>query len=307
MPFFSLSETRKYLVEGREAPQPGHEPAAAMNGVSPHYFETVGTRLLSGRPFSEGDTVTSPKVFIINQAMARGLFAGESPLGRRIAQAGGKSVEWGEIVGVVGDVESIFADRIAVTYQVYQPVAQEPRRFNEIAVRTAGAAASAVVDSIRATIMSLDADLPVRRLESAQARITRANYQEGVLGSVLSSLAVLGLGLASLGVYGVIARTVAQRTGEFGIRLALGAQPGDITRLVLTSGTKLALIGAALGLLGAFGISRLLAAGFPGMQMSSLPVLIGATVLLIAIAQLAGYMPARYASRISPSEALRTE
>jgi ABC-type antimicrobial peptide transport system permease subunit len=100
---------------------------------------------------------------------------------------------------------------------------------------------------------------------------------------------------------------VAQRTGEFGIRLALGAQPGDITRLVLTSGTKLALIGAALGLLGAFGISRLLAAGFPGMQMSSLPVLIGATVLLIAIAQLAGYMPARYASRISPSEALRTE
>ena len=307
MPFFGLSETRKYLVEGRETPQPGHEPAAAINGVTPHYFETVGTRLLSGRPFNEGDTVTSPKVFIINQAMARGLFGGESPLGRRIAQAGGKTVEWGEIVGVVGDVESIFADRIAVTYQVYQPVVQEPRRFNEIAVRTAGAAPSAVVDGIRATIMSLDADLPVRRLESAQARITRANYQEGVLSSVLSSLAVLGLGLASLGVYGVIARTVAQRTGEFGIRLALGAQAGDIIRLVLTSGAKLALIGSALGLLGAFGVSRALAAGFPGMRMNSVPVLIGATVLLIAIAQIAGYLPARYASRISPTEALRAE
>jgi ABC-type antimicrobial peptide transport system permease subunit len=155
--------------------------------------------------------------------------------------------------------------------------------------------------------MSLDADLPVRRLESAQARITRANYQEGVLSSVLSSLAVLGLGLASLGVYGVIARTVAQRTGEFGIRLALGAQAGDIIRLVLTSGAKLALIGSALGLLGAFGISRLMAALFPGMHSNSVPVLTGATLLLMVVALIACYIPARYASRISPTEALRAE
>ena len=307
MPFFGLSEARKYLIEGREAPQPGHEPAAAINGASPRYFETVGTRLLSGRAFNEGDTATSPRVFVINEAMARGLFAGESPLGRRIAQAGGKSVEWGEIVGVVGDVESVFADRIAVTYQVYQPVAQEPRPYNEIAVRTAGAAPSAVVDGIRSTLMSLDADLPVRRLETAQARIVRANYQEGVLSSILSSLAVLGLGLASLGVYGVIARTVAQRTGEFGIRLALGAQTRDIISLVLVSGAKLALVGCAIGVVGSFGVARLLASGFPGMQMSNVPVLIGATVLLIAIAQIACYIPARYASRISPTEALRAE
>ena len=307
MPFFGLSEARKYLVEGGEVPPPGHEPAAVINGVSPHYFETVGTRLLSGRAFNDGDTATSPKVFIINAAMARGLFAGESPLGRRIAQAGGKSAEWGEIVGVAGDVESVFADRLAVTYQVYQPVAQEPRRFNEIAVRTAGAAPSAVADGIRATIMSLDADLPVRRLESAQAKINRTNYQEGVLASVLSSLAVLGLGLASLGIYGVISRTVGQRTGEFGIRLALGAQGRDIIRLVLASGAKLALIGCVIGLVGAFGVSRLLVAGFPGMQMSRAPALIGATVLLIVVAQLAGYIPARYAARISPTEALRAE
>ena len=155
--------------------------------------------------------------------------------------------------------------------------------------------------------MSLDADLPVRRLETAQARIVRANYQEGVLSSILSSLAVLGLGLASLGVYGVIARTVAQRTGEFGIRLALGAQTRDIISLVLVSGAKLALVGCAIGVVGSFGVARLLASGFPGMQMSNVPVLIGATVLLIAIAQIACYIPARYASRISPTEALRSE
>jgi predicted permease len=310
MPFFGLSEPRKYLVEGRDAPQPGHEPAAVINGVSPHYFETVGTRLLSGRAFNAGDTLTSPRVFIINEAMARGLFAGESPLGRSIAQAGGKTVEWGEIVGVVGDVESVYANpanRTTLPYQLYQPMAQELRPFNEIAVRTAGIAPATLVDGIRSTMAALDPDLPVRKLQPAETTIARANYQEGVLGSVLSSLAVLGLGLAALGVYGVIARAVAQRTGEFGIRLALGAQAGDIIRLVLNSGAKLALVGSALGLLGAFGVSRVIVAFFTGIQMTSVPVLIAATALLIAIAQIACYIPARYASRISPTEALRAE
>jgi putative ABC transport system permease protein len=307
MPFFGLAEPRKYLVAGREAPERGHQPVAVTNGVSPHYFETVGTRVLNGRTFNEGDTLTSPKVFIINQAMARGLFGGESPLGRRIAQAGGETIEWGQIVGVVADIQAVASDRIAVSYQLYQPMAQEPRPSNEIAVRTAGISPSTLVDSIRTTMMSLDPDLPVRQLQPAATTITRAAKYQSIIGSILSLLAVLGLGLASLGVYGVIARTVAQRTGEFGIRLALGAQAGDITRLVLTSGAKLALIGSAIGLVGAFGATRLIVAGFPGLQTSSVPVLTGVTVLLIAIAQIACYMPARYASRISPSEALRAE
>jgi predicted permease len=307
MPFFGLSELRRYLVAGHETPQPGREPAAVINGVSPHYFETVGTALLSGRAFNAGDTLTSPRVFIVNQAMAHGLFGDQSPLGHRIAQAGGKTLEWGEVVGVVGNVESVFADRATVVYQLYQPMAQEPRPFNELAVRTTGVAPSTLVDSIRGAVAGLDADLPVRRLQAAETTIANANYQDGVLATVLSALAVLGLGLACLGVYGVIARTVAQRTGEFGIRLALGAQARDITRLVLASGAKLALIGTALGLLGAFGVSRAFAALFPGLQTSSGLVLTGATVLLIAIAQIACYLPARYASKISPTEALRAE
>jgi ABC-type antimicrobial peptide transport system permease subunit len=115
------------------------------------------------------------------------------------------------------------------------------------------------------------------------------------------------LGLASLGVYGVISRTVAQRTGEFGIRLALGAEAKDITRIVLASGAKLALIGSAIGLLGAVGVSRILAASFPGLHTSSIPVLIATTALLTGIAQIASYLPARNASRVSPTEALRAE
>jgi predicted permease len=307
MPFLGMAEPRKYLVEGRATPEPGHEPAALINGVSPHYFETVGTRLLNGRTFSQADTPTSPRVFIINQAMARGLFGNESPVGRRIAQAGGKNVEWGEIVGVVADVQSTDPAPLPVTYQLYQPMAQEPRHYNEIAVRTAGVAPSTLVDGIRSTMAALDPDLPVRKLQPAEATIARANYGLGVVATMLSSLALLGLGLASLGIYGVIARTMAQRTGEFGIRLALGARAEDIMRLVLTSGTKLALIGAAMGLLGAFGVTRLIAASFPSMQTHSVPALMGVTLLLMAIALIASYIPARSASRISPTEALRAE
>jgi putative ABC transport system permease protein len=307
MPFFGLAEPRKYLVAGCETPAPGHEPAAVINGISPHYFEAVGTRVLSGRTFNEGDALETPKVFIINQTMSRGLFGNESPLGRRIARAGGKTLEWGEIVGVVGDVQSVYPDRVTVTYQLYQPMAQEPRPYNEIAVRTAGVAPSSLVDSIRTTMTALNADLPVRQLQPAETTIARANYQSGVLASMLSFLAVLGLGLASLGIYGVITRTMAQRTVEFGIRLALGAQVGDIIRLVLTAGARLALIGSAAGLLGAFGISRLFAALWPGMQTNSVAVLTGVTLLLITVALIACYLPARYASRISPTEALRAE
>jgi hypothetical protein len=263
--------------------------------------------VLDGRTFNEGDNLTSPKVFIINQAMARGLFAGASPLGRRIARAGGKTIEWGEIIGVVGDIQSVYPDQVPVVYQLYQPMAQEPRDSGEIAVRTAGIAPSTLVARIRTTMAALDSDLPVRELQPAETTIAKANYQWQVLGDMLSFLAVLGLGLASLGMYGVIARTMAQRTGEFGIRIALGALAGEIIRLVLASGAKLALIGSAIGLLGAFGISRLIAAFFPGLQTNSVPVLTGVTVLLIAVALIACYMPARYASRISPIETLRVE
>ena len=307
MPFFGLSEARKYLVAGRDVPAPGEEPVALVNGVSPHYFETVGTRLLGGRGFDERDTAEAPKVFVVSESMARDLFGGKSAIGRRLAQAGGEGVEWGEIVGVVADVQSIAAIPGPVSWQLYQPIAQEPRRSAQIAVRAAGVAPAAVVENVRAAMTALDPELPVLKLQPAAATIARANYQLGVLRTLLSALALLGLGLAVLGTYGVIARATAQRRGEFGIRLAVGAQGRDIVRLVLTSGAKLALVGSALGLAGAIGVARLFATSFPGMRTDSAPVLTGVTVLLVAIAQLACYVPARHASRVSPSQTLWAE
>ena len=306
-PFFDWNDVRKYLVVGRALPKPGHEPTAVVNSVSPHYFETVGTPVFAGRAFNERDTAAAPRVFIINEAMAHGLFGNDNPIGRHLRRAGEANLPEGEIVGVAADVKSVLPAPERVTFQLYQPMAQEPQSYNEIAVRAVGVAPSTLLASIRTAMAALDPDLPVRDLQTADATIERANYQTAVLRDMLTGFALLGLGLASLGIYGVIARTMAQRTNEFAIRFALGACVRDITRIVLASGAKLAVIGAALGLLGAVGIVRFLAATNPGMQLNSPAVLIGTTLLLISIALIACWLPARRAARINPIEALRAE
>ena len=306
LPYFNWFDARKYVVDGHPLPAPGKEPSAVFNSVSPRYFDTVGTRLLSGRVFQSEDTAISPRVLIVSQSLARNLFGEADPVGRRIALAAAQP-QWGEIVGVVGDVVSTVPEAGAVPFQVYQPMTQEPRLRFELAVRTDGAAPAALVDGIRRVMAELDPDLPVRRLQTADAIIFRANYQQGVLRDMLASFAVLGLGLAALGIYGVIARTIAQRTSEFAIRLALGASVRDITRLVLGSGVKQALLGSTVGLLGAVAVSRLLASGFPNMHLNSLPVLIGTTLLLVAVALVACWLPARRATKVDPMLALRSE
>ena len=186
-------------------------------------------------------------------------------------------------------------------------MAQDPRPYHQIAVRTTGVAPSTLLSSIRSIMTQLDADLPIRQLEPGDTTIERANSQTAILRDMLTAFALLGLGLASLGIYGVIARTMAQRTGEFAIRFALGATIRDITRIVLISGIKLALIGSALGLLGAVGLSRVLAITNPGMHFNNPFISIGATLLLIAVALVASWLPARRAARINPIEALRAE
>ncbi len=307
-PFFIWTDSRKYLIEGGALPERGHEPAAVVNVVGPDYFATVGTRLLAGREFSERDTAGAAPVFLISQAMAQGLFGGESPVGRRLALGSGNDLRWGEVVGVVSDVVPVVADNNPVVFQLYLPMAQEPAPRFELLVRGAEqAGAAALIDGIRTAIAGLDPDLPIRNLKTADASIVRVNYQLGVLRDMLTLLGVLGLGLAALGIYGVIARSMAQRTGEFAIRLALGASLGDITRLVLGTGVRQALLGAAFGLLGSIGVARLLSARFPGMHLDSFVALLGTTTLLVGVALLACWLPARRATKVDPMIALRAE
>jgi len=307
LPFLTWYDPVRYVIDGRERPEPGREPAALVNGISPDYLATVGTRLLAGREFDGRDTGDAPAVALVSESMARDLYGNESPLGRRIAEARDGALAWIEIVGVVADVRSIFPDPTPVTWRVYRPITQAPARRVEIAVRTEGGSAAGMVASVRSALAALDPDLPVRDLKAANDRISRSNYQLAVLRDVLASFALLGLGLAAMGIYGVVARLTALRTSEFGVRLALGAQVRDIGRLVLANGAKLALLGAAIGLFGAIGISRMILATFPGMKVAPEAILGGSTVLLIGVALLACIVPARQASRISPTEALRAD
>src|SRR5437763_2143882 len=306
-PFFNWGDVRKYIIEGRDLPSPGQEPAVVVNSITPAYFDTYQTRVLAGRAFNGHDTLTSAKVFMISQTTATALFGNENPIGHRLAQTGTKNPQWGEIVGIAADVKSVLPDPGPVTLQLYQPMSQDPRPYNEIAVRTTGATPSSLVVPIRSIMTQLDPDLPVRQLQAADVTIERANAQTAILRDMLASFAVLGVGLASLGIYGVIARTMTQRTSEFAIRFALGACTRDITGLVLMSGAKLAAVGLTLGLLGALGLTRLLAASNPGMHFSNPLAMAPPALLLLAIALVASWLPARRAARINPIEALRAE
>ncbi len=306
-PFFNWGDFRKYIVDGRDLPPPGQEPAAVVNSITSAYFDTYQTRVIAGRTFNDRDTLTSPRVFIISQTTATALFGNESPIGHRLAQTGTSNPQWGEIVGVAADVKSVLTDPGPVTLQLYQPMSQDPRPYNEIAIRTSGTAPSTLVVPIRNVMAQLDPDLPVRQLQAADVTIERANSQTAILRDMLTCFAVLGVALASLGIYGVIARTMAQRTGEFAIRFALGACTRDITRIVLGSGAKLAGFGLAFGVLGAVGLSRLLAGTNHGMRFDSILTLAGPAVFLVAVALFASWLPARRAARINPVEALRTE
>ena len=188
-PFIDWSSSRKFLVEGRERPERGREPLAVVNLVTPRYLESVGTRLLSGRGFGEQDRAGAPRTYLINQAMATGLFAGENPVGRRLALAGTPGDESGEIVGVVADVQSNTPVANRITYQLYVPMAQEPARHNELFVRARDVAPAALVADIRSLMTDLDQDLPVRELQSADLTVQRANYQLAVLRDMLASFA----------------------------------------------------------------------------------------------------------------------
>jgi ABC-type antimicrobial peptide transport system permease subunit len=257
--------------------------------------------------FDERDTVSSPKVIIISQNTARGLFGNESALGKRLAQTGSEPLEWAEIIGIAADVKSVLPAAPPVSFQIYEPMTQHPARYNEILVRTVNSAPAGAVGDIRNVITALDSDLPLRHLQLVDTAIDRANYQIVILRDILALFALLGLCLASVGIYGVIARTMAQRTNEFAIRFALGARARDISRLVLASGVKLALLGSAIGLIGALGVTHIMATWNSGMQLDSTSTALGTTVLLVMVALVACWLPARRAGRINPIDALRAE
>lgn len=294
-PLRQFNVTTSFSVDGRPPAENGHGPIRFLNGISPAYFDTLGMRLLQGRSFRPSDTTEHPAVVIINESMARAFWPDQSPLGQRINGE--------EIVGVVNDVQfPANPGETRTHFQSYRPLTQAPNSVLAIAVR-----GSVAAETLRRSVAELDPDQPLARVRSAREDVGDSIANWSIGGKLLTTFAVLGISLAALGIYGVISGFVTRRTGEIGVRMALGARIGNVLWLVLSQGLRLALVGAGIGLVGAVGLTRLLAAVLPGLPATNPWVPAFTVAILLGVVLLACCIPARRAARVDPIEALRLE
>ena len=299
--------TSSFTIAGREPPPRGQEPESSIRPVMPGYFRAVGAKLLRGREIQESDGVGAPGVVVINEAFARLHFPNEDPIGRRLQRA-----SWWpsmpasyEIIGVVADERSR-GPRAPADPATYYSLAQFTFNDNWILVRTKGDP-NAFIPTLRQTVWAMDRDLPLENIQTMD-QILGDSMADSRFNTVLLSLfAVVALLLAAIGIYGVLAYTVAQRTSEIGIRMALGAQRSTVLRLVVGNGLALTLIGVVIGAAGAVIATRALDQLVFGVSTTD-PAVFGLVALtLTTVAVFAALVPALRASRVDPIVALRSE
>jgi len=306
LPVFQFLTSRSYVVEGRAPPAAGREPLANVNGVTPSFLSTLKIKLVAGRDFTDTDNLAARPVAIINESMARALFPNESPIGHRLGTLDPANRNWTEIVGVMPDVRfAISFTTPATQFIVFRPLAQETWNYATVALRAR--AADTLAEPMRRTIAEMDPDLPLQQLSTVDQLIKLGSSGLHLVDTLLIAFALLGLFLAALGLYGVIARLVVQRTPEIGVRVALGAQSRDVVWLVLRSGLRLTLLGTVLGLLGSGALVRIIAGIAPSISVQDPIAIIVVTLLLFAVALLACWLPARRAAKLDPMIALRAE
>jgi putative ABC transport system permease protein len=299
---------RGFRVEGRTGNSSGNEGGAAYYSVSPNYFKAMGIPLLRGRLFTEFDTESAPRVAIINSAMATRFFPGEDPIGKRIQlidRVKNGSQVYREIVGIVADVKSYALDQQAHA-QTYEPYTQEPFPSMTLVVRAAGDPIG-LGESIRREVSQLDKEQPVFGIQTLERLISTSTQQQRFSMMLLGVFAAAAIALASIGLYGVMSYAVAQRKHEVGIRMALGAQRRDVLGLILFQGLRLTLGGIAIGLIAAWAATRLLINLLYGVSATDPLTFMGVSLLLISVALLACYLPARRATKVDPIVALRSE
>ncbi|HEY4249415.1 MAG TPA: ABC transporter permease [Lacunisphaera sp.] len=305
VPAFGFPSGRGFVVDGQPTPATGNDLGAPINGITPGYFNTIGTHLLRGRDFSWADRRDSAPVIIINETMARTLFPGKDAIGRRLAYDEKEPV-WMEIVGIAEDVKFMNVGRGFTSFQTYIPLSQATWSYVALSVRGA-APAETLMKPIREAVNELDPDMAIKDFSPVSNYVRRGVADFIAIDHLLAGFASLGLFLAALGIYSVIARLVALRTGEIGIRMALGAQVADIARLVVGEGMRPVLVGTGIGVLGAAALSRFLASAMPGLATSSFATIAISGAVLTLLALIACYLSARRATKVDPMVALRTE
>jgi predicted permease len=306
LPVNGYNADRQVLLEGQSAGSSVQFPTASHVMVSSGYFDALGIPLLEGRHFPPDLRRDSPRVVVVNASLARALWPGRSALGQRLCSMDSGQPFWAEVIGVVRDVETVAnLQRPATPFVVYKPLAHEPWGWVYLVARSDRP--ESLVEPLRRVVEELDPDMLAYDILTVPESIRRAQHNLRLAAQLLAAFALLGLGLAATGIYGVTANIVAQRTGEFGIRLALGARPMALMKLVLRHGIILAGLGLLLGLGGALALSRYLGSIVPQAADMDLVALAEVSFLLFVVTLLACFVPALRATQVDPLEALRIE
>lgn len=294
--------TGSFQIEGRTLGPGEAPPIAAFNTVSPDYFRTLGIPLKEGRAFAATDDAKAPIVAIINETLRRRLWPNESPIGKRVS--GDDGATWATIVGVVGDVRDFGLDH-PVSTEIFAPIAQAPQP-GTLVVRSVADPRS-LAQGITRAVHDVDSQTAISHVTTLEEARYESMASPRVTASLLGIFAALALLIATAGIGGIMALTVSQRVREIGIRIALGAQPSNVLRMILGQGLFLALLGVGIGLVGALALTGLVKTLLFEVAPTDPITFAGVAFVLVAAAVIASYLPARRAAAVDPIEALRCE
>jgi putative ABC transport system permease protein len=304
LPLTDNEDTLGFSIAGRPEPSPSQSPSARFNLVSEDYFRTFGIPLISGRDFTPHDSPEAPGVALINEAMARRFWPGQNPLGRQITL---DHRRWYSIVGLVGDVRQM-GPATEPSAEVYLSSLEDPQNwpYRTLVIRSAGDPVQ-LVGATEHAVWSVNKNQPVSNIRTMEEALSQSVAQPRAYALLLGIFAVLALVLAAVGLYGVVAYWVTERTHEIGVRMALGAQRVDAFRLVVGTAIRLALLGVGIGLMGDFILTRLMTGLLYRVRSTDPATHAIVCCLLVTVALVASYMPARRATKVDPMVALRYE
>jgi putative ABC transport system permease protein len=309
LPLSGMDFNISFSVTGRPPVPPAEQPAMEVRVASADYFSTIGIPVKRGRAFTENDREGTPRVVVITESAAKQYFPNEDPIGKTInlgwGKGAGKPKAGGEVVGIVGDVKDSGLSEPNPP-EIFLPLRQWPVSLMSVVIRTA-TPPTAIADAVRAEVYAIDPSLPVSKVRTLDQIVAKSISQPRFYMTLLAIFAAVALALAGIGIFGVLSYAVAQRTREIGIRMALGAQERTVVGLVVRQAMTLVIAGVVCGTIAALLLSQTLATMLFGVTPTDPATFSGVAVVLVAVALLACYMPARRATRVDPIVALRAE